>query len=91
MQSRIMELASQREFYIAINTRLRQTLVENDNRLPNGVQPSLGEGVQQPLQNTTPNLSSSTAVSESQSQIGPATDEYGMELSLYAVTSNLCS
>lgn len=74
MQSRIMELASQREFYIAINTRLRQTLVENDNRLPNGVQPSLGEGVQQPLQNTTPNLSSSTAVSESQSQIGPATD-----------------
>lgn len=74
MQSRIMELASQREFYIAINTRLRQTLVENDNRLPNGVQPSLGEGIQQPVQNTTPNLSSSTAVSESQSQFGPATD-----------------
>lgn len=30
MQSRIMELASQREFYIAINTKLRQTLTEHD-------------------------------------------------------------
>ena len=39
MQSKIMELASQREFYIAINTKLRQTLVEQDttNRLPNGI------------------------------------------------------
>ena len=74
MQSRIMELASQREFYIAINTRLRQTLMENDNRLPNGVQPPIGEGIQQSLQNTTPNLSSSTAATESQSQTGPATD-----------------
>ena len=40
MQSRIMELASQREFYIAINTRLRQTLADGrSNRFPNGVQP----------------------------------------------------
>ena len=40
MQSRIMELASQREFYIAINTKLQQTLTDNDLvRLPNGVQP----------------------------------------------------
>ena len=40
MQSRIMELASQREFYIAINTRLRQTLADGgSNRLPNGLQP----------------------------------------------------
>ena len=30
MQSRIMELASQREFYSAINTKLRQTLSEHD-------------------------------------------------------------
>lgn len=30
MQSRIMELASQREFYIAINTKLRQTLTEHE-------------------------------------------------------------
>ena len=30
MQSRIMELASQREFYIAINTKLRQTLAEHE-------------------------------------------------------------
>lgn len=40
MQSRIMELASQREFYIAINTKLQQTLTDNNlGRLPNGVQP----------------------------------------------------
>ena len=40
MQSRIMELASQREFYIAINTKLHQTLAEHNlGRLPNGVQP----------------------------------------------------
>ena len=40
MQSRIMELASQREFYIAINTKLQQTLTDHDLvRLPNGVQP----------------------------------------------------
>ena len=40
MQSRIMELASQREFYIAINTKLQQTLTDNNLvRLPNGVQP----------------------------------------------------
>ena len=33
-----MELASQREFYIAINTKLRHTLAEQDvGRLPNGV------------------------------------------------------
>ena len=50
MQTRIMELASQREFYIATNTRLHQTLTENQsNRLPNGVQP-LGDSI---LQNTT--------------------------------------
>ena len=50
MQSRIMELASQREFYIATNTRLRQTLSENEvSRLPNGVQP-LSDSVQQTLQ-----------------------------------------
>ncbi len=30
MQSRIMELASQREFYLAINTKLRQTMSEHD-------------------------------------------------------------
>ena len=49
MQSRIMELASQREFYIATNTRLSQTLAEQDgSRLPNGVQPP-GEGIQQAL------------------------------------------
>ena len=30
MQSRIMELASQREFYLAINTKLRQTISEHD-------------------------------------------------------------
>ncbi|XP_064402435.1 uncharacterized protein LOC135348176 isoform X2 [Halichondria panicea] len=46
MQSKIMELASQREFYIAINTKLRQTLVEQDttNRLPNGIrdEPRIG-------------------------------------------------
>ena len=41
MQSRIMELASQREFYIAINTRLRQTLADGTpTQLPNGLQPS---------------------------------------------------
>ena len=47
MQSRIMELASQREFYIAINTKLHQTLTEHDlPRLPNGVQPiTAGGGV----------------------------------------------
>ena len=50
MQARIMELASQREFYIATNTRLSQTLAEQDGgRLPNGVQPP-GEGIQQALQ-----------------------------------------
>ena len=41
MQARIMELASQREFYIATNTRLHQTLTEHDlaggNKLANGV------------------------------------------------------
>lgn len=38
MQSKIMELASQREFYIAINTKLRQTLAEQDGgHPPNGV------------------------------------------------------
>ena len=38
MQSKIMELASQREFYIAINTKLRQTIAEQEvGRLPNGV------------------------------------------------------
>ncbi len=39
MQSKIMELASQREFYIAINTKLRHSLAEQDtgNRLPNGI------------------------------------------------------
>ncbi len=39
MQSKIMELASQREFYIAINTKLRQSLAEQDssNHLPNGI------------------------------------------------------
>ena len=43
MQSRIMELASKREFYIAINTKLRQTLTEHEAlRLPNGVQLPLG-------------------------------------------------
>ena len=41
MQSRIMELASQREFYIAMNTRLRQTLADSTaNPLPNGLQAS---------------------------------------------------
>ena len=47
MQSRIMELASQREFYIAINTKLHQTLTEHNlARLPNGVQPiATGGGV----------------------------------------------
>ena len=45
MQSRIMELASQREFYIAINTKLHQTLTEHNlPRLPNGVQPVAGAG-----------------------------------------------
>ena len=45
MQSSIMELASQREFYIATNARLRLTLSEHElNRLPNGVQPLGGEG-----------------------------------------------
>ena len=47
MQARIMELASQREFYIATNTRLHQTLTEHDlsggNKLTNGVHPQ-GEG-----------------------------------------------
>ncbi len=51
MQSRIMELASQREFYIATNTRLRQTLSESDvSRLPNGVQPP-ADGIQPALRN----------------------------------------
>ena len=45
MQSRIMELASQREFYIAINTKLHQTLTEHNlTRLPNGVQPVTAGG-----------------------------------------------
>ena len=45
MQSRIMELASQREFYIAINTKLHQTLTEHNlTRLPNGVQPVAASG-----------------------------------------------
>lgn len=47
MQARIMELASQREFYIATNTRLHQTLTEHDlaggNKLTNGIY-ILGEG-----------------------------------------------
>ena len=49
MQTRIMELASQREFYTATTARLRQTISESETgpgRLPNGVQP-LGEGLQQ--------------------------------------------
>ena len=41
MQSRIMELASQREFYIAMNTRLRQTLSDSSpSQIPNGIQTS---------------------------------------------------
>lgn len=60
MQSRIMELASQREFYIATNTRLRQTLAENDvSRLPNGVQPP-PDGIQSSPRNES---MSSTPVS----------------------------
>ena len=74
MQSRIMELASQREFYIAINTRLRQTLTENDNRLPNGVQPSLGEGIQQRLPNANPSSSFSTRVSDNHNQRAASSD-----------------
>ena len=57
MQSRIMELASQREFYIAINTKLHQTLTEHNlARLPNGVQPiaagggASGDGLHPPQQ-----------------------------------------
>lgn len=40
MQARIMELASQREFFIATNGRLRQTLVESGglSRVLNGIQ-----------------------------------------------------
>ena len=74
MQSRIMELASQREFYIAINTRLRQTLTENDNRLPNGVQPSLGEGIQQVLPNTNTNSSIGATVGNSHIQRAASSD-----------------
>lgn len=51
MQSRIMELASQREFYIAINTRLRQTLADSTtNQIPNGLQTSntSNDGLVQP-------------------------------------------
>ena len=52
MQSRIMELASQREFYIATNTRLHLTLTEHDlsssssaggNKVSNGAQ-TQGDG-----------------------------------------------
>ncbi|XP_019851070.1 PREDICTED: protein AF-10-like [Amphimedon queenslandica] len=39
MQARIMELASQREFFIATNARLRQTLAEgNIHKVLNGIQ-----------------------------------------------------
>lgn len=51
MQSRIMELASQREFYIAMNTRLRQTLADNtSSQLPNGIQTSgTSDGLPTPI------------------------------------------
>lgn len=55
MQSRIMELASQREFYIAINTRLRQTLADGTASLPNGLQPS-GNNETRPHAPTNPAL-----------------------------------
>lgn len=72
MQTRIMELASQREFYIATNTRLRQTLAEHElTRLPNGVQP-LGEGVL-PIatssEETRDQRTSSSELRRSQSQL----------------------
>ncbi|CAI8040899.1 Protein AF-10 [Geodia barretti] len=61
MQSRIMELASQREFYIAMNTRLRQTLADStSNQLPNGIQTSgTSDGLPTPVP-PTQQLSSSS-------------------------------
>ena len=60
MQSRIMELASQREFYIAINTRLRQTLADSTtNQIPNGLQTSgNNDSLAQPSANPALHLSS---------------------------------
>ena len=59
MQSRIMELASQREFYIAINTRLRQTLVDGTtSQVPNGLQTSSEGLAQSSAANSTHQVSS---------------------------------
>ena len=51
MQARIMELASQREFFIATNGRLKQTLVESGgiSRVLNGIQLLASDG---PAQNS---------------------------------------
>ena len=47
MQARIMELASQREFFIATNARLRQTLTEGSiNKVLNGIQLLSSDGGQ---------------------------------------------
>ena len=47
MQARIMELASQREFFIATNARLRQTLTEGGiNKVLNGIQLLSSDGGQ---------------------------------------------
>ena len=74
MQSQIMELASQREFYIAINTKLRQTLSEHDDssRFPNGVQP-MTESNLPPAATTTQANSSSLSSSSVHREKAPTT------------------
>ena len=70
MQTRIMELASQREFYIATNTRLHQTLTEHDlasgNKLTNGVR-TLGVGSLRGEQGVQSNSTQVSPVSSMQS------------------------
>ena len=75
MQSQIMELASQREFYIAINTKLRQTLSEHDDssRFPNGVQPMTESNLPPAATTTQGNSSSSLSSSSVHREKAPTT------------------
>ena len=88
MQSRIMELASQREFYIAINTKLHQTLTEHNlARLPNGVQPvtagggASGDGLHPPPQ---PHPQAMAAIAS-----GPALPHTGGGVNMYEEDSRV--
>ena len=85
MQSHIMELASQREFYIAINTKLQQTLTDHNLvRLPNGVQPittgggAVGMATGGDGLHPQPHPQAMAAISS-----GPATGEEGVPSNMY--------